>query len=334
MSTVWIPPTEPRVLSLESQGGFPLRSLLCSESAAECGTETRGWVARANRAFREQHDREDESRRRESTDPETQYNRSEHIARCGESTADLPRQARYAAWYDCVHALHPVYSLLPRGRFRAPVRGWFIIRGRRGHYAFCDEIRAYDLATGAAHFISRCSRRIYGRSGLPDGEHTRTEEVFSGRVPLDNLREAALLTFLAPQVQQNMVPEAVNITDVPPDLERVWDPSAEGLGYSGMGLSGWFSSGQTSLHWSYILDGRERAQGSLIWPVAAHEGQNHAASLLATAERGLVRGCAPANIPPNLPLRADRVGLPGMGALWRTLLRHRSEPCRSQSGNR
>ena len=28
-------------------------------------------------------------------------------------------------------------------------RGWLVIRGRRGHYDFCDELHAYDLDSGS-----------------------------------------------------------------------------------------------------------------------------------------------------------------------------------------
>ena len=46
---------------------------------------------------------------------------------------------------------------LPIGRMAAPTRGWFIIRGRRGHHAFCDEVRVFDLSKGSVYGTQSCS---------------------------------------------------------------------------------------------------------------------------------------------------------------------------------
>ncbi len=46
---------------------------------------------------------------------------------------------------------------LPLGDVKAPDTGWLVIAGRRGHYEFCDTVRAYDLETGAAFIDDNCS---------------------------------------------------------------------------------------------------------------------------------------------------------------------------------
>ena len=69
----------------------------------------------------------------------------------------MPADKRYQKWHACIEELRPRQDALPLGRVRAPMRGFFVVRGRRGHYSFCDEIRAYDLASGAAYVASSCS---------------------------------------------------------------------------------------------------------------------------------------------------------------------------------
>jgi hypothetical protein len=73
-----------------------------------------------------------------------------------------------------------------------------VIHGRRGHYDFCDEIRAYDLATGAAYLAKRCDGliRLWTGEGCdPDAGRIQTQ---AGQVVRENLREAAWMLLLAP----------------------------------------------------------------------------------------------------------------------------------------
>ncbi len=94
---------------------------------------------------------------------------------------------------------------LPLGRFRAPDRGWLVIRGRRGHYEFCDELRAYDVETGAAYVAKSCSGLHLRPGGSVDFEATnasRKAAVEAGRVDVANLREAVWMILLAPQAQE------------------------------------------------------------------------------------------------------------------------------------
>lgn len=73
------------------------------------------------------------------------------------------------------HRLRATYRYARTIELRAPSHGWFILRGRRGHYRFSDEVRAYDLATGAAYVArSEAALALGGvgrRCGRPNGSH-------------------------------------------------------------------------------------------------------------------------------------------------------------------
>jgi hypothetical protein len=59
-----------------------------------------------------------------------------------------------------------------------------VIRGRRGHYDFCDELGAYDMETGAAYVAKSCSGLHLRTDGSVDFEGTnaaRKAAVVAGR---------------------------------------------------------------------------------------------------------------------------------------------------------
>ena len=62
------------------------------------------------------------------------------------------------AWRACVEGRAPEAGrVAARRRSRRPDTGWLVIAGRRGHYQFCDTIRAYHLGTGAAFIDDSCT---------------------------------------------------------------------------------------------------------------------------------------------------------------------------------
>jgi len=76
----------------------------------------------------------------------------------------LPVEACNGRWHDRPTTFEAFASCAayhaPRNRryaagiaLRAIDRGWLVLRGRRGHYDWANEIRAYDLATGAAYVV-------------------------------------------------------------------------------------------------------------------------------------------------------------------------------------
>ncbi len=179
---------------------------------------------------------------------------------------------------------------------RAPERGWLILRGRRGHYDFADEIRAYDLATGAAYVVA--DHGVLIQTGPIQGP-----EAYTGKVAAEHVRELAffLLTRAAVVETRTSTQYAV----IPPALPRTLGSGT----YSGeidWGRLFVSDSGQTTIAWTY-LDGATRASGTFTWPDSYDWIESHADALVRVMEAGLVKGCAPAKLPPKAEL-AGKVG--------------------------
>ena len=150
------------------------------------------------------------------------------------------------------------FRRFPLGSSRAPDRGWVVFEGRRGHYDFCDEFRAYDLATGTAYFAGDCSALVVKKGG--DVDHAATDarrkvRTHSGRVSVDNLREAVWIALLAPAVE-SLQPESLWFP-LPEGMSVEWPRRDFGGGTSVDGGSGGGDSGQTELayRWSENREG-------------------------------------------------------------------------------
>jgi len=180
---------------------------------------------------------------------------------------------------------------------RAPESGWWVLEGRRGHHSFCDEIRAYHLETGTAFVVSSCSRLVLRNDGSVDGRGTdtlRKVQTRMGQLPLDSLREAAWMTFLAPEVQEGVVLSGTG-TALPPEITPA-QRSGQGMGFGAVGGSG--SSAQTRLNWTWSRSQGQRHSGALIWPEDYDRaGYDHAVKLLQTAEASFVESCPRAALP-------------------------------------
>ena len=183
-----VPPDAPKRLDPKQDQG--VARLLCPDGApASCGRESAGWALRAADALEpdEGHDAAEPRRKAEET--------------CAAEAKKAKREEKYRAWRACLESHRPQGAQLPLGRFQAPKDGWWVLRGRRGHYQFCDELRAYDLATGAAWVVKSCSGLVLQQGGTVDHDATdaaRGVQVQVGRVPLDALREAAWMTITTP----------------------------------------------------------------------------------------------------------------------------------------
>lgn len=297
-----LPPAMPQLPRLGSAEKEIPPEMLC-EPATSCGPIAAGWEARAEAALH--YHAVDNGRAapahfmgragarepREGKDP------------CLAELARAKPSERYMGWRRCVDQQEEPEYGLPFGSFRPLVRGWLIVRGRRGHYQFCDEVRAYDLATGAAFVAKDCSGLALQKSGAVDAAATaqgRVSLTEIGRLPLDALREAAWMLALAPQVEARH--RHSRIVPLPKGLRPIWRVL---LSTTGRGGSAWGSSAQTVLAWTIINAGdagRTVAQGRLIWPGSSEPGAHHAAQLLDVAERALTTGCPPAALPSSLPL--------------------------------
>lgn len=295
----WVPPTPRTALTRESKNAGALLPLLCPAKDESCGRETLGWLLRARSAF-DAHARG--RTRGEAAVPDP-------LEHCRAKATAAPAATRYDAWRDCLALTTVHVDELPLGRFRAPTEGWLVLRGRRGHYTFCDEVRAYDLATGSAWTNGTCSNLALREDGSVDGAATNAKRVprtTVGRLPLENLREAALLTFLSSHAQNDVVREGY-ARALPEDVkpERT-SPTGRGLG-----MSASFSSGQTTVAWSWHVKGAVVVSGELTYPNDYnHAVSDHAVTLLQIAEAAFVplgaSECTAAVPPATLAFDAQR----------------------------
>jgi len=310
---VWVEPSVRKALTLETSPQSPLRSLLCPAADETCASETRGWEIRVDEAFR--HAGELAAERQKLLD------RTEHgqIASPGEEDCEklaieAPAGRRFGKFRDCLERTHDQRPALPIGHLRAPAHGWLLISGRRGHYRFCDETRAYDLASGAAYRIGTCSELALVPGGAVDHRATdqgRHRVVELGHLPVEALRETAWMLLLLDEVDKHVrlegwgrsLPEGIGI------MAKASDETILGSLHS----SYTSTSADTTLHWRVVEADRALKSGSLTWPMELNDPERaHALSLLKVAEAGFVAGC-PQVAPPlallrgKTPLSASRL---------------------------
>jgi hypothetical protein len=298
-----VPPDTRRTLNLETTRGHRLQSLLCSQKDAACGARTRGWVLRADVHFesvkppswRDSFDRQQFSGEQASR---------ECLARAGQN---------YQTWRACVESRRRTRAALPLGEFRAPDSGWLIVAGRRGHYDFCDTVRAYDLETGTAFMSDSCSGLALERDGtvnVPDTNNRRKETVRSGVISIENLREAVWMMLFKDEAAEIQL-----LSDAVP-LPRGLTPEIT-IDNDGMIAFGGASAntGQTLLVWRWIPTGQTRFDGELTWPGSDEAAEDHAATLLQVADKSFVEGCPRRSLPSSASIRArqpvNRVDGPG-----------------------
>ncbi|MDX2091056.1 MAG: hypothetical protein SFX73_24565 [Kofleriaceae bacterium] len=305
--TVSFPPSVRPTLSIENSPKHRLARLLCRAADATCGLATAGWTMRAEEAFRDRAKQKARWRGNgwtvnlyaRSAPPKQEDNADTHS-----QTLDVPLwqcanptkgRRDFESWSACVRALRHEVALFPAGAMRAPTSGWLVIRGRRGHYQFCDQLTAYDLATGAYYASKSCSGLVLQGDGSVDAQKTdaaRTPTVETGRVSVDNLREAAWMIFLVDELDETGY-EDLDVFPVPPTLK----PKAEYGVVSGRSYSAWGSSAQTTLSWTWVDGAKVVAEGKLTWPDSSHVAEDYAVDLLRVVEAGLVPGCPTTPLP-------------------------------------
>jgi len=289
-SVAVLPPDPRTVLFRETASDPHLASVLCSQADATCGLETQGWAERARVALLpgvELHSWYDEK----TPEPDS-------WVACERSAGAASPDEAYTAWRRCVGAHRTPVRALPLGRTRAPLDGWLIVSGRRGHYEFCDEIRAHDLATGAAYVSESCSALAIKEGGEVDdaltNEHRQTS-VRAGRVPVDNLREAVWMLVLESAVQDANI--LASTFPIPRGMKVAFRVGARDDSIIESRSSTW-STAWTTLDWRWLSPtGETRAEGELTWPTSDDRAEAHAASLLDIAERGFIETCPPSALP-------------------------------------
>ncbi|WP_223634467.1 hypothetical protein [Corallococcus sp. EGB] len=290
--TVVIPPDLRGVLAREAAPKHRLASLLCPLKAGECGVETEAWRARAEKAFRPENRRPGTFKEDEPIAPD-----------CMKKARRHPSRLRYMAWRACLDTslkTRNVVPALPLGRIRAPTDGWLVIRGRRGHYDFCDQLDAYHLATGTVYRSSSCSNlalKSDGRVDVAGTDAARQSGVKVGRVSPERIRELSWMLLLEPEVEDRVQVAAVRVP-VPPGLRVEWPATDEGREGGVMGGTVGGSTAQTTLSWKWFPPGGvEPLSGSFRFPYAWAPGEDHANVLMTEAEATLQEGCPALPVP-------------------------------------
>ena len=290
----WTAPTLRKSFGSDLDREHPLASLLCPLGAPECGLETRAWERRARAYLDEFSVRQVDGHTTEKRVDTGRYAR----VRCRDVAVKEPRLERWSSWMHCLQQAEATQAALPLGHMKAPDSGWWLIKGRRGHYSFCDEIRAYHLQTGAAYVVSSCGQLVALMGGPGDesgSDKVGTVKTRVGRLSLDVLREAAWMAFLAPEVQDAVVLSGTS-TELPPEVTPA-RLSGQGRGF-GSASQRRGSSAQTRLNWSWSKNQQPSHSGGLLWPEDYDRAAyNHAVELLKTAEASFAGSCAPEPLP-------------------------------------
>ncbi|HEY8075710.1 MAG TPA: hypothetical protein VIF62_16405 [Labilithrix sp.] len=257
---VLVPPTPRKTLRKLAPISSPIASLVCDD--ASCGKDTVAFARRADRAF--------ELRMGARTWRESETCEKEALE---EKDASL----RYSAFRSCIENATPRQTAMPLGKTKAPRSGWLVAQtsGR------CAELRAYDLATGAAWIAKD------GCTGKP---------IASGRVPVALVREAAWMMLLAPTVERR-VRTRWSTFEVPKSI-AIEEP------FLHFGASGGYASCcgvRRSRPWSWMREKggawRGQASGILYVGSSCDDAQDHAGELLQIVDDAFEEGCTPAAPP-------------------------------------
>jgi hypothetical protein len=179
-----------------------------------------------------------------------------------------------------------------------PTEGWLVVSGRRGHYAFCDELRAFDLATGSAYRVASCSGLALEAGGSVDHRATDAGRQLArerGTVSLDEIREAAWMLLQLGELDRSVLTSGIGHS-LPSGIPRVVDAGATlSERWSGSFRA---SSAQTALAWRVATAARELGKGTITWPRDLNDdAEAYAAELLEIAEASFTAGC-PGTVPP------------------------------------
>lgn len=272
---VVLPPDPRRTLTLESHSDHRLSSLLCPETDRSCGIETDGWRRRAESWFHRHSMAGGDVLRPEAPRRE-------------EACAELEKSDElrgYMKWRSCIEERRAHVVALPVGRFSAPTGGWLVVRTERYDPNLFEcrsryELSAYDLGSGAVYSADMCLC-----SGPIDGpaifceENVGTLRVRAGGVNLENLREAAWMTVLAPEVERDKRQAETFIVSA--GLERIWvvDPPGPPALVS---QTVTVSEGD-SIAWSWIQETGTIAEGVLYLRKPSDEN-DYAVELLTIAD--------------------------------------------------
>ncbi|HTV25573.1 MAG TPA: hypothetical protein VMG12_43050, partial [Polyangiaceae bacterium] len=263
------------------------RPLLCSVRDTACIESTRAFRLRAEGWLELDAERARLARGGEAIRTRT----------CGDGLNDVAPDARLVTWLECLESDRDERLALPLVGASQPAHGWLLLSGRRGHYEFCDEVRAYELASGAAYSVGSCSGLALQSGGSVDQRATdagRSLETSFGFIPPLALQEALWFLLTAPELRPYADSFGIAVPDGVPPVRHA--SAGEGLSLEGMSFC--TSSGDTSLTWKYVVDGTVAADGELTWPGCGWNPRNqYAVQLLRVAEALFQAGCPGAPAP-------------------------------------
>lgn len=319
------PPSFRKTLSRESAPKHPWVTLLCSSTDPECAAGSLPYRRRAETRF--------------VAAPEGDPAPPEYLQCVAKARAD--RHHAFTSWASCLPLLATTEWKFPLVGFRKPTTGWLVLTGRRGHYSYCDEYKAFSLTTGAVLSTSSCSDLDLQNEGQVDPRETdanRKEAAGTARATTEFIREATWMLLNLKAVSQEILSVS---RDLPPDIQPLeeGEPLRGVFGMGGIGLCG--SSGDTELHWAWVDGAQVLADGDLIWPGCESTGNipnNYAVELIQIAEASQEPGCAPPGSPLNISALGPRLKASGLDtdteslalaqsrllALWRKLA---NTPC-------
>ncbi len=298
------PPEEPAVVSAKDRAAFS--SWICPDPAVACN-QAGSYIERAHDAF----DREEELAHRwngmlvggEGND---RLPNSFLATRLGcddrsQNDAEKATETPFETFEKCVASSSPRTWRYPEATtMRARDRGWLVLRGRRGHYEFSDEIGVFDLATGAA-FIARSSSELLLSGVSVDFnavDKQRKPLIRAGSVAADQVREVAFLLATAPLLR--MQRSHAEIVPMPEKLEVTLSKNHDAKHPFDVGETGWATSAQTHVAWQLVDGTTTIAKGNLTWPDSYLAWESHAAGLVRVMEAGFVPGCTPAGLPKGI----------------------------------
>lgn len=280
--TVWLMPTRRDVVTPLTRPEDPLAPWLCSDDVEDaCNRAVAPWRGRAERYF------ELWSHTAHPEQPD-----------CRELAESASAHEAYGVWRTCEQASLPRQAAMPVGGVGPIEDGWILIWGRRGHYNYCDEVAALDLASGSHYRFADCAHRPeIAEFAKAAGARPKGLIVETSTLPPELLREFAWAAMSVPYVQRDVILETALGRERPDGVAMLRTEAPMSL--SGTGLAGWGSSGHTTLAWQWSRGSRNSpAHGELSWPDGlSNPADDHAVRLLALAEQRGVSGCAARKLP-------------------------------------
>lgn len=319
VSFLVVPPENASPLSADARRA--LATWICPEADLACGGHSASYVKRAEEAFDDAEQRAHGWAggldHKGSTSPMpgavTNYATAGHL--CPEvpdlqyDQTGVPKTP-FESFALCTASEAPRTWRYPQGvRLRAPEKGWLVVRGRRGHYSFTDEVSALDLATGAAYIARSGSALVLSGISVDFAavDAKRKLEVVTGTVAPDQVRELAFVLATAKAVRAKRT--EIQLVPVSKQLPITLTPSRGAAAPFDVADAEWGSSAHTTLRWQLIDgSGAVAAEGNVMWPSSPRQVETHADGLLRVVEAGLSPGCAPARLPASLGLARGRAG--------------------------